>query len=121
MVFLPAGSRGDSTRARPASRPPASSVRFLITGTPSIAQEVVELREELQAVDRLGDVIVAAARESDLDVLWLPARRDHDDRNILGDGLLTNAFTRVEAVHLGHHHVHEDEIRTLDHALGDGL
>src|ERR1700712_490368 len=90
-----ASARGPLARTPLAGRSRASSWQA------SPTQEVLELGQELEAIDWLCDVIAAPACEPELDVFGLPSSRHQNDRNVLGRISAADLFASVEAVELG--------------------
>src|SRR4051794_33557983 len=78
----------------------ASSSWILWVMGSSFADQALDLGQELERVDGLGDVVVAAGRIAGLDVERLSAGGDHDHRDGLRFGLRADAAAGLEAVHL---------------------
>ena len=67
-------------------------------------------RDQRQFGDRLGQEIVGAGFEPAHPVGRLVERGDHDHRNMVGRRVGLQPPADFEAVHVGHHHVEQDEI-----------
>ena len=75
------------------------------------AQLGLDARQQLDHLERLGDVVVGAELQADHLVDHLAARGQHDDRRL--DAALAQLLADVEAVQPRQHHVEEDEIERL--------
>ena len=69
-------------------------------------------RQHDRRVDRLGDVIDRAQFESAFLVLGGVHRGDEDDRDLARGRVLAQVLQDLVAVHLGHHHVEQDQVGT---------
>src|SRR5712691_9051710 len=69
--------------------------------------------EELVRGERLVDVHHGSGLEAFGQRLAAPLRGEEDDGNVLQAGVLLDLAADGEAVHLGHHHVEEDEIERV--------
>jgi len=74
--------------------------------------------EHFLRLERLVDEIDRAELETPHLLAWLRQRREKNDRAVAGDGICLQARTRLEAVHLRHHDIQQDQIR--DDTLRDG-
>ena len=78
---------------------------------PLLVQPHAHEREELLEVDRLGDVVRRAGRDRLLAVALHRLRGQGDDREARANSRhRADRARRLVAVHLGHHHVHQDEV-----------
>jgi putative endopeptidase len=123
----------DPLRARPDGAPGAASGldRFLqdtpdAAGEPRTAPELaaevlLHLRQQLGGVERLDQVVGAAALEAHLDARRLISRGHHDDRDGLRDRVIAKLAAGGDARHARHHEVHQDEIGLVLDRLGDRL
>ena len=75
------------------------------------AQHCADPGEHLFEAEGLDHVIVAAERQAGDLVLGRVARREEHDRHPVGAG--AQLAQHVEAVHVGQHHVQEDEVRAF--------
>jgi hypothetical protein len=86
-------------------------------GRAGAAQDRLDPTDQLAGGERLGEVVVAADLQADDAVELLAARREEDDRH-LAEG--ADAAAGLQAVQLGHQHVHDDEIGRLGAGEGHG-
>ena len=70
-------------------------------------------RHELTGLERFRDVVVAAHLESAHALLDVAFARHENDRRKLHGRVLAHSPAEFEAVELGHHHVHDDQVRQL--------
>jgi hypothetical protein len=73
-------------------------------------QHGADARHELGRRERLGDIIVGAGIEAAHAIALLAARRQHDDRQVGGDGLAAQLAADLDARHQGQHPVEQDEV-----------
>jgi hypothetical protein len=66
--------------------------------------------DQRQFRDRLGQKVVGPGFEPAHPVGRLIERGNHDHRNMMGDGVGLQPPADFEPVHVGHHHVEQDEI-----------
>src|SRR5436305_15315092 len=102
--------------------------RRATSGWASIAASVAVLAEvalhfgqQLLRVDRLDDVVGAAALVAGLDALDLAARRHHNHGDVRSRHAATDETAGLEAVHAGNDDVHEAAARHLRAGLFHGL
>ena len=74
--------------------------------------------QELVRVDRLGDVVARARGQALVAVARHRLRGDRDDRQRPRGGHLPDLGRRRVAVHLRHHHIHQDQIDLAVRAQG---
>ena len=79
------------------------------------AQHVADAVRQDRPVDRLADEIGGADAIGLLDRIDVVQRGGHQDRRVASARQCPNGPADIEAVHLGHHHVEQHEVR---HALG---
>ncbi|TPW17509.1 MAG: prephenate dehydrogenase [bacterium] len=72
------------------------------------AQQGLDPGHELEEAERLGDVVVRAELQAQDLVDFLPARGEHDDRQLVAVG--ADLAADVEAAHLGQHDIQDHEI-----------
>ena len=87
----------------------------LLVGLHRAAQDRLDARDDLVEAERLGDVVVAAGVEAGDLVLGLVLRREEEDRR--GVAGAAQALGDAEPVHVGEHHVEDDQVGFL---LEDG-
>ena len=73
----------------------------------------LDLGREHRHLDRLGDVLVRALRVAGQDVVGLLAGRQHHDRHARGAVIGAQAARELEAVHVRHVHIGDDEVGKL--------
>ena len=89
---------------------------FLFLGLPHRpAKHCLDARRHLLAVKRLGDVVVRAQLQPQHLIERLVPRCDHNNRDVRG---LPHGFEHLPAVHAGHHHVQQHQIRRHFAELG---
>ena len=76
-------------------------------------EQALHPRHQRDVADRLGEEIVGAAFQSLHPVLGLIERCHHDDRNVRGARIGLQRRADLEAGHVRHHHVEEDEVDAL--------
>ena len=69
--------------------------------------------ERDRQVHRLGHIVVGALPERLDHIFALIFGGDHDDRQFRRALPLANAAQGLQAVHLGHHHVEQDQVKRL--------
>ena len=74
------------------------------------AHDGLHAGSELLGAEGLGHVVVGADLQAAQDILFLVARRQHDDRRL---GIVTDAAADLEAVNLRQVAVEQDDIRAL--------
>ena len=107
-----AGGRVEAGRRNQGGIEPAKRRRELDPG----GNEAVDGREEGRDLERLGDVPVHPGFEAALAVALHGVGRHGDDRDVLtarGPLALADRGGGLEAVHLRHLHVHEDQVERL--------
>ena len=87
-----------------------NSTAELASQTAHIVDEVVNLDVQLVHVERLGDVGIGSALQSLELIFHSSFRGEHDDRQLRDVGVLLDAPQQGDAVHLGHHHIADDEV-----------
>lgn len=70
-------------------------------------------QDQFSGSDRLAQVLIGARIEACQDVFVLGKGADHDDRNIVRVRIGFELPGTLQAVHVGHHHVHDDDIRRV--------
>src|SRR5258707_7216046 len=92
VAFLPSSSVGESERLP----------ILLETSFPSdsvFSEIAMQERDQFKAVDRFGDVVIAAALEAGFDVLLFAPGGHQDDGSIPQSALQSHALAGFEAVH----------------------
>ena len=69
--------------------------------------------DQLTLVDRLGDVALGALAQAPYAVRFLVLGGDQDDRDMTGGLLARDRARGLEPVQVGHHHVHQDQVRDV--------
>ena len=87
----------------------------LLVGLHRAAQDRLDARDDLVEAERLGDVVVAAGVEARDLVFGLVLRGEEEDRR--GVAGAAEALGDAEPVHVGEHHVEDDQVGLL---LEDG-
>ena len=87
----------------------------------SFAEISFQKVQKLGVIDRLGQVIAAAAFVTLLHVLLFSAGRQKDHRDPAGFFVLLEHTARFESGHAGHHDVHKNQIRFLGMGALDGV
>ncbi len=80
------------------------------------AQHGADACHQFDHGERLDDIVVGAGVEAADTVALFRARRQHDDRQVAGIALGTQAAADLDARHLGHHPVADQQV---GHALAD--
>ena len=90
---------------------------LLLDGTAELAAQpayvvyqVVNLDVQFLHVERLGNIGIGTRLQALQFVLHLGLRRQHDDGQLRDLRVLLDALQHGDAVHLGHHHVADDEV-----------
>ena len=82
-------------------------------------QDGLDAGDDLVEAERLGDIVVAADREAgDLVFGVVLGREEEDRRGVAGRA---EALGDAEAVHVGQHHVEDDQVGFLFEHRRDGL
>jgi hypothetical protein len=85
------------------------------------AEEVFDLGQKFEPVNRLYDIVAAAAYITGLHALHLRLGRHHDDGHRLGFLPSPQPLDGLKAVHSRHHDIHEDQIGLCLHGFRDAL
>ena len=78
--------------------------------------KAADARHQGNIVNRLGQEIISACLKARHPVCRLIQRRHHDHRHMLRFRLRLEPTANLEAVHLRHHHIKQDDIRLLRHS-----
>ena len=71
----------------------------------------LDARQELEPVDRFADEIIRPRVDPAFDVAELVQSGDHDDRDILGVGIVLESPADLESTHLVLHNVQKHQVR----------
>ena len=84
---------------------------------------LLDRREELHGLDRLGDIRIHPGGEAALAVPCHRVGRQRNDGDMCAGETLPRPYRprRLEAVHLGHLNVHQHDFETLRLECGDRL
>ena len=91
----------------------------VLFGLHRAAQDGLDARDDLVEAERLGDVVVAADGEAGDLVLGVVLGGEEQDRRGVAGG--AQPLGDAESVHVGQHHVEDDEVGLLLEHGGDGL
>ena len=95
--------------------------RLPVRALRTAAEQGLDSAEQDARFDRLRDVVVRPSIEpGNLGVVLRPCRQEGDD-GVLGVGVVANLHAGLHAIHLGHHHVEQDEVRVPIRGNLDGL
>lgn len=79
-------------------------------------EHVAQPRLELAPVDRFGEKVACAAVERVVAHVALVAGGDHQDGQIVAVAVRADAADELQAVHLGHHVIDDDEVGLIGQA-----
>ena len=71
---------------------------------------VADSQDQLAGIERFADVVHRPQLKTHFDVFDSRFCRDHDHRNTGRSGFVAKATAQLKAIHVGHHHVDENEI-----------
>ena len=78
-----------------------------------ITHQGADTRHQREIIDRFGQEVFRASLQAAHPVFRIAERSDHDDRNKGGLRILFQETANLIAIHPGHHHIQQDDIRQL--------
>src|SRR5690348_3041533 len=86
-----------------------------------VAELIADARQQLVAVERLGEVVVDLRLEGAHLVGGVVARAEHHDGDVRGLGVRAQVLDHLEAVHPWEHDVEDEQLRHLAQGIVDAL